>query len=89
MAAQTWDLTLLAPIVSTGVGNTTSIGVGVADEQNIVPYSRPVSAVLDLASSSAILDLSSDTVTLDLNQRTVDLDVVPYTVELEILASHL
>ena len=45
MAAQTWDIQLVAQIVSTGVGNTTSTGIGSGTAVTAVLLSPPYSLV--------------------------------------------
>ena len=59
MAAQTWDIQLVAQIVSTGVGNTTSTSEGTANVVAQVQLKPPYSLVFDVTASPTIVGIAA------------------------------
>ena len=59
MAAQTWDIQLVAQIVSTGVGNTTSTGIGSASTVAAVLLSPPYSLVFGVGAEPSQLVIAA------------------------------
>lgn len=59
MAAQTWDTQLVAQIVSTGVGNTTSTGVGGASVVSPVSLKLPLSMTFAVSAPPSQLAIAA------------------------------
>ena len=59
MAAQTWDIQLLAAVAVTGVGNTTSIGVGSATAVAAAQLKPPYSLVFGVGAEPSQLVIAS------------------------------
>lgn len=75
MAAQTWDIQLVASIVSTGIGNTTSVGVGSASVVAAVQLKPPYSLVFGLGAEPSQVEIaaaSQATVVDSLGPTTLD-----------------
>ena len=59
MAAQTWDTQLVAQIVSTGVGNTTSTGVGGGSVVSPVSLKLPLTMTFGVTAPPSQLDIAA------------------------------
>lgn len=59
MAAQTWDTQLVAQIVSTGVANTTSIGVGSVSVVQSAQLKPPYTIVFGVGAPPSLLTIGA------------------------------